>query len=223
MPTVRVTAKAPLVVPTHPRVIIHAENKQRLEIPLAAPLSHSGLAAKYETHDRVGQPDTIHKTGNPLHVMNVTLKWVARTKGYIDPQKSIEPDLQVLRGFARSGLRLWFIGWGASAGGWFRITDFSINVTSMKAGTNDATSADVTLTLTKPTDQLPLGPLTGGAQSSAKAATRPSTLTTQSGQSLYAAAFAATGDGENWKAIADANGVLPHKIAPGMTLRVPAR
>jgi hypothetical protein len=226
MATIRVTTASPVRRIAHPHVVIHSEDGKDLVVPLAAPLKHSGLAAKYETHERVGDYDTEHKTGNPSHTMTTELTWIARsTQGWIDAERSIEPDLQMLRYFAKSGIRLWFIGWGASAGGWWQIRELGIDVLTMKEGTNDATSATVSLTFVKPQNrQLPNGPLTGGAKSVAAVSgvVSATSFVTKPGQTLYAAAYQATGDGELWRKIADANGITqPNLLPAGTTLIIP--
>lgn len=225
MASILVTTATSVHRAAHPHVVIHAEDGKELVVPLAGPLTHSQLAAKYETHERQGDYDTVHKTGNPSHMMSASLTWVARsTRGFIDPEKSIEPDLSMLRFFAKSGVRLWLIGWGASAGGWWQISELGIETLTMKEGTNDATSATVTIEFTKPQNrQLPNGPLQGGARSQQSVSgVRSASVVTASGQSLYAAAYTATGDGELWRAIADANNITkPYQLAAGTTLTVP--
>lgn len=226
MASIRVVTASPASRVAHPHVIIHSEDGKDLVIPMASPLKHSGLAAKYETHERVGDYDTLHKTGNPSHVVSADLTWIARSsRGYIDPERSIEGDLTMWRYFAKSGVRLWFIGWGASSGGWWQLTELNIEVLTMKEGTNDATSATVSVTFTKPQNrQLPNGPLTGGAKSltAVTGIATASSIVVKPGQTLYAAAYQATGDGELWRKIADANGITqPNALPAGTTLVVP--
>lgn len=225
MPSVKVSVKGGgRALKNHPHVVIVGETGTRVVLPLAPQTTHDNLAMKFATADRIGDYPLSSKVGNPAATIGLEIALIGRDSTQrLSREASVEPLLQLLRGFARTGERIQFLSLGRSAGGWYEITSLSFGGDETKQhGTNDITGTVVHVNVQKASNQLGnVGALSGGAQG---VDPKARTVSVRSGEPLYAASYRATGEPRNWRTIAEANGILaPYRLAVGTTLRVPRR
>lgn len=153
MPTVRVNrftpgfdSVGPGKPPRHPKVEIR-DGKGDITITLPfAPreVSHSGFARTWQVAERIGRKPILTPAGKALRTVNLEL-----VLAHPDHQTGVEGLISKLEKLARKGRRIRFRRYGDLEGGWWRITDLNINVVLRQAGTNRATRALATLTLTE--------------------------------------------------------------------------
>lgn len=136
----------------------------------------------------------------------------------VDPEASIEARLTALDALAHAGTRVQFV-YGAGEAGWWTITDLSVQILERVAGSNDASRAEVTFTLTE---------ANAGQQAAPQSfTTRWRTHTVRKGDTLYRIAAKYLGRGGRWKEIAKANGIKNPKAKTGLKvgrrLRIPPK
>lgn len=216
----------------HPRVILRGESGIELVIPFAPPLQHDGLAARFEELDRYERKPLLTRVGPSLRRYSADFVFAKRdSHGAVNPQLSIERELQILRSLARTSERVRWVNFGASEGGSFRITNYSVRDVRRQAGTNDITVAEVHLELVEVSDAaMRVGPVTGGV---APAAPAPDTATVTatplswavtSGDTLTSIGARAARDTSiaTISKIAVANGIVdPTSIRTGQILKIP--
>lgn len=228
----------------HPRVVLVGESGRRFTLTAAPPLSRSGLAPRYDTLQRVARKPMLTRGGYELKAYEVEMIVAGRDgAGRLDDQAPVEAELAVLREMAASGERVRWEGYGPSETGWFRLTSLSERDLRRRHGTNELTQVQVTMTLTEAVEGLAhVGPVTGGVQPPAAApapaaapgAPAPApgpgaavsapgrTYTVASGDTFAGISAKMYGRTDQWRKIADANGVSdPRKLVVGKVLTIP--
>jgi len=116
--------------------------------PAAPPeVKHKFPIWQWEKVTRPDQQPVTVRTSKTLHTF--TLEFIL---GYPDG-RSIEPDLQQLRGFASDGAYLTLHSYGASLGGlWAMTGDYSAETSLLLPGSNDAYQATIALEFTRASD-----------------------------------------------------------------------
>ncbi len=212
-------AGARAAVRRHPRLVLVAGGGTRVELP-AAPVggTRGGAADRWETLDRPGRQPLVVRNGDGLPTLAFTV-----AVGYPDPERSVEPILRRLRDLAGAGARVTVAGLSAAERGPWRLADLGVSVTLRQYGTNDATRADVSLSLVAASDVGALGPLSGGhKQRGGKGRKLPTRVTAKKGDTLRSLSARFYGTPAKWRLIARANKIRdPKRLKAGTRLRIP--
>lgn len=207
----------------HPKMQIRTERGLKVTLPYApVEMETSGLAPTFTEAERPGRSPLLLRASDRAPVISFEFFLGSR-----DLQKSIEPELKILRGIADSEDRA-ILSYGPSEGGLFRITSFGYTVSQRQQGTNAITRATVAATFTRAVDvDLHNGPASGGAKGKGgknddnkKNAVKHYVV--KKGDTLQSIAHKFYKDTSKWRKIADANHIKhPKKLKVGKKLVIP--
>lgn len=207
--------------------------------PLTLPWSpvevdHSDLIANLVTQKRVGLNDTMIFNNQKLRKQSFT---VMTDDVQIGLGRSSWPAEQVCEHFRQFGLHALncTIVYDTYSSGTWLMTNLSWKITKRNPQTSEMEAAEITVEFTYNGDpSVAQGPVTGGAQSSAVASSnvaQPATATqtavvrsyvVKAGDTLWSISFKFYGTGDNWRNIADVNGITnPRLLQIGTSLRIP--
>lgn len=144
---------------THPKAQLVTESGTVLTLPYAPRgASLGGWADPFSTQDRPGRKPLVTRDGDGLATMGITI-----TLAKLDHQATIEAELALLRTIAASGERITVVNLSPSEAGPWRLADLGIEAELRQHGTNNITTATVSLSLIEASDAAPtLGPVSGG-------------------------------------------------------------
>lgn len=202
----------------NPKMQIIAEGGKTFTVPYAPREGTlTGVAPVFDNIGRGGRSPLLLRSGDSLEEYSFEL-----IVAYPDPQQSVEDELEKLRDMAESGKRMAVRLNPTTARKQWRITGFSQQTIGLVHGTNDASRALVSLTLTQASDAaVNVGPLSGGKGGDGDK-DRPKFYTFKKGDTLQEIAKRFYGKASAWQKIADANKIRdPKKIKVGTKLRLP--
>lgn len=204
----------------HPKMQIIAEGGTAFTVPYAPREgSLDGVVPVFESVPRGGRKPLLLRAGDSLEVYSFEL-----VVGHPDPQVDVDTELAELRSLAGSGKRLTVRLDEVTARHPWRMTAYSQQVAGRVHGSNGASRAVVSITLTEVSDPaVNLGPLTGG-KSGQGDKDRPKFVVWKKGMSLRGLAEKYYGKGSRWHRIADdpRNKIRdPKKIKPGTKVYLP--
>lgn len=209
--------------PAHPKAVIRSSSGSTFTFPfLPRDATYSGGYPTYAVLPRPRRKDLLQRASTSLRTIELTCLLAHR-----DPQASVEPWLTALGKVLRSGEVVTLTHAGpALSGRRFRVLDASTASTALQHGTNEMTSAVVTISLSEDSDDVVrIGPLSGG-KSTGKKHPRATTYTVKKGDTLRRLADRFYGTPSKWRLIADAqkpkikSATVALKV--GRKLRIPA-
>lgn len=213
------TTPAPVVTGGHPKMTITAEGATPFVVPYApGSTSFDALVPEFSTTPRGGRAPLLLQAGEPLRTVSFEL-----VLGKFDPNSAIETELKALEQIAESGARLKVSLDRRTNARLWRMTGLSIEVVGRQHGTNAATRARASVTLTQAADVVvAVGPVSGGAKSKAPKK-RPKSYVVKKGDTLQSIAKRFYGDTKAWRRIADANKIKKPKaqLKVGRKLKLP--
>lgn len=228
----------PVAVDTHPRVTITRQGAPVVTLPITSPrVEAANLAARWTTDDRFGQFPLLGLAGRPLPTRRLEVTVDEDTADRIAygyetanwagwPGALAEQCLDALEQLAAPGPPVVVAYSNLEAGLW-RITDLSWTTTLRAPVDNHVLRADVRIELTQASDPPPIASRAPAAPPppppdtpAAPAGQRRHTVA--SGDTLWDLAQRYYGNGNQWRKIADANGIRdPRKLRVGTVLTIP--
>lgn len=219
----------------HPKMRLRsASGKYELILPFAPTGGQFGnRAATYQTTQRAGRTSLVERNFLPLATVTYTV-----FLGTADIQQSVEPLMRRLDTLAY-GEEPVLVEFGPTDGGYWNITTLEYDVTQRKFGTNEATRVNVTLGLTRASESVSTGPVSGGVKPPSSGSVgkpvsshHPSpghhvipkarTYKVQRGDTLSGIAAKQLHNAGRWHEIANLNGIRdPRSLQIGRNLRLP--
>lgn len=209
--------------PAHPKATIKSSSGDTFTFPfLPRDATYAGGYPTYAVLPRPRRKDLLQRASTSLRTIQL-----AALLAHRDPQVSVEPWVNALGKVLTSGEVVTLTNAGpALSGRRFRVADASTESQALQHGTNEMTSAVVTISLTEDSDALiKVGPLSGG-KSTGKKHPRATTYTVKKGDTLRKLADRFYGSPSKWRAIADAQKPKITSATAGLKvgrrLRIPA-
>lgn len=204
----------------NPKMQIIAEGGVAFTVPYAPREGAlGGVTPTFETVNRGGRKPLLLESGGQLETYSFDL-----VIGHPDPQVSVDDDLAKLRALAGSGKRLKVRLDEVTSRHPWRMTEYSQQTIGRVSGSNAASRALVSITLTEVSDAaVNLGPLTGGKAGSGDK-DRPKFVIWTKNMTLRGLAEKYYGKASAWHKIADdkRNRIRdPKKIKVGTKVYLP--
>lgn len=211
------------VIPSgkHPKMLIISENRRTFIVPYAPrEVTMDGITPTFDTVTRAGRLPLLLQSSQQLRTMTFDL-----FLGAWNLQASVEAQMQSIRKLAEEGARLRVVLDVSAGQVLWRMTACSQQVTARQHGTNAATRAIVSITLTRASDPVVhVGPVSGGSKPP-KPKPKPApkrTYLVKRGDCLWNIARKYYGNGALYPRIAKANRIKnPHLIYPGQRFVIP--
>jgi len=184
-------------------------------------VEYGGIAQEWVETERSGNTPLLLRKGDNLDTVKFSFNLVY-VSGVNIP---ITEGFKAFKAVAKSGERVLFMYSDLEAGMW-RITDATMSTDLRNPETNEPTRGIVSMTLTRASDPaVAIGPVTGGAGTSAPAAPAPTrTYTVRKGDCLWSISLKYYAKGSLWPRIFDANRNKirdPHWVFPGQIFVIP--